>query len=134
MKPIENDFEEEPILALAPIAQKVAYDIFTTWPLPKMMEYWLENKPDKALLKFHGCPERFWKKALQAAFVAKTTYFLPNPKFSKAERDYLLSLACTHIGYPLTEYSLKDALYACREKYPIFSRWLLEMYKLNPEQ
>lgn len=131
MKPIENTFEEEPILALAPIAQRVAYEIFTTWPLPKMMESWLENKPDEALLKYHSCPARFWEAILHAAFVAKTTYFLPNPKFSKSDRDYLVSLACAHLGYPLTEYSLKEVVYACQARYPVFTRWLLEMYKLK---
>ena len=124
MKPIENTFEEEPILALPPLAQRVAYDLFSTWSLPQLMEAWVEDKRPDDLLKMHNCPPRFWSDILSATFVAKTTYFLPNPDFQPKQISYLISLACAHLGYPLNEYSLAEVLGVSRVKYPVFHEWL----------
>lgn len=130
MKPIENTFEEEPILALPPLAQRVAYDLFSTWSLPQLMEAWVEDKKPDRLLKMHNCPARFWPDILSATFVAKTTYFLPNPNFNTQQISYLISLSCTHLGYPLNQYSLADVLGVARAKYPVFYEWLRNLIKI----
>ena len=130
MKPIENTFEEGPIQDLAPVAQKVAYDLFSSWSLPQLMEAWIEDKQPNNLLKMHNCPPRFWPDILSATFVAKTTYFLPNPNFNAQQLSYLISLGCTHLGYPLNQYSIGDVLGVARSKYPVFYTWLKNLIKI----
>ena len=130
MKPIENTFEEEPILALPPLAQRVAYDLFSTWSLPQLMEAWVEDKRPDDVLKMHNCPPRFWPDILSATFVAKTTYFLPNPNFNAHQVNYLIRLTCTHIGFPLNEYSLAEVVGIARHKYPVLYEWLKSFINL----
>lgn len=124
MKPIENTFEEEPILALPPVAQRVAYELFSTWPLPKLMDSWINDHPADREMKAHGCPPRFWPEILSAAMVAKVTYFVPNPRFHARHIKYLVHLACAHIGYPLTHYTLAEAIGASQHRYPVLHTWL----------
>ncbi len=130
MKPIENTFEEALILALPPVAQRVAYELFSTWSLPKLMAAWLNDEPDEALLKSEGCPARFWPDILRATFVARTTYFQPDPALTPEEANYLVRLACAHLGYPLNQYPLMEVLGASRQDYPVFHDWLSGFVKL----
>ncbi len=131
MKPIENTFEEQFILELAPIAQRVAFAVFSTWSLPQMMDHWLNAKRPDQLLRDYDCPPRFWRDILRAAMIAKVTYFLPNPRFKRQQVEYLLALASALIDRPMTEFPPEDALAATQRDYPVLHRWLQQFQRLR---
>ena len=85
--------------------------------------------PDKDLLHRHHVPESFWEEILNATLLAKATYFLTNPNFTKEELLYLMKAACSSIKLPLNAYSVKEVIEMSQEDYPIFSDWLTHFAK-----
>ncbi|MDX1353214.1 MAG: hypothetical protein R3254_09390 [Thiomicrorhabdus sp.] len=121
---IENKYETASLLKLPPHARDVGEYLLTITPLNKLLHLWQEKQPDLELLHFYKVPESYWNEILDATLLAKTTYFLPNDKFTKEELLYLMKAACESIHLPLSSYSVKEVIEMSEEEYPVFSEWL----------
>jgi len=128
MKPIENIYEEALLHQLAPVAQKGAEEIFSTWKLSHMLESWFEEKTPVDFLKRSGIPPRFWDDMLRAALIAKITYIRPDsPQLDKEKRLWLIAAAAYFIDMPLSRFTLTELAQGTRLKYPVFSDWIVKM-------
>ncbi|BCN92324.1 hypothetical protein THMIRHAM_01090 [Thiomicrorhabdus immobilis] len=121
---IENKYETAGLLKLPPHARDIAEHLLTLTPLNELLLMWQADEPNQDLLHEHRVPEKLWPEIINATLLAKTTYFLPNPNFTKEELLYLMKAACSSIGLPLNLYSVKEVIEMSREEYPIFSEWL----------
>lgn len=130
MQLLENKFEDAGLLALPPNARDVAEHLLTIMPLDKLLIMQDENKPNHQLLQENKVPTKQWQDILNAVILAKTTYFVINPSFSKQEVLFLMKAACLSINRPLNVYSVKEVLEMSRTEYPIFSIWLSELTQL----
>ncbi len=129
MELIENKYEMAGLMMLPPHARDVADHLLTVTPLNKLMEMREQNQPDTNLLKQFNAPAKLWLEILNAALLAKTTYFLDNPYFTEEELLFLIKTACSSINMPLEVYSIKDVLEMSAEDYPVFCDWLKELTK-----
>lgn len=128
MKPIENVYEEALLHQLAPVAQKGAEEVFSTWTLSQMLESWFEDKTPVEFLKRAGIPPRFWDDMLRAALVAKITYTRPDsPLLDKEKRLWLIAAAAYFIDMPLGQFTLTELAQGTRLKYPVLSDWVVKM-------
>ena len=126
---IENKYETAGLLKLPPHARDIAEHLLTITPLHELLLIWKDGTPNKDLLHQHHVPESFWGEILNATLLAKTTYFLPNPNFTKEELLYLMKAACSSIKRPLNTYSVKEVIEMSQEDYPVFSSWLTNFAK-----
>ncbi len=129
MNLIENDYEKALMLQLTPNARDLSEHLFSTCSLQQLLEMLYEKNLSDQYMKPH-LSEELAQQILYATLLAKTTYFLPNPKMSKEECGYLITLACEVAGYTLKEYSLSEVITASKIEMPIFSDWLLAFEKL----
>jgi len=127
MELIENKYETAGLLMLPPHARDVAEHLLTITPLDKLVAMQQTLEPDQKLLKRFKAPESLWKDILNAALLAKATYFFVNPDFSKEELLYLMKAACLGIDKPLNVYSVKEVIEISGEDYPVLTEWLTEM-------
>ena len=128
MKPIENAYEDAFLYNLAPLAQKGAEELFTTWTLSRMLKHRLDDDPPTAFLKRHEIPPHFWPDMLKAALIAKISYIRPdNPQLDKQARVWLIAVASTLIGLPVDTYTYAEIVQSTRIKYPVLSDWFAKM-------
>jgi len=123
---IENNYEKTALLQLAPHARDVAEQILTVTPLNELLQLWLSKEPDTTLLTLHKVPIGMWSEIVDAALLAKVTYFLPNERFDKEEVLYLIKIACLSINKPLSAFTIKEVIELTKEDYPVFSHWLTD--------
>lgn len=121
---IENKYETAGLLLLPPHARDVAEELLTTTPLNELLAMQENPEPNNSLLQTYNVPETFWVEILNAAILAKTTYFILNPDFTKEEILYLMKAACRSIDRPLNVYPVREVIEMSREEYPVFSEWL----------
>ena len=131
---IENKYETAGLLNLPPHARDIAEHLLTVTPLSDLLVLWQAKEPNRELLRLHKVPESFWNEILDATLLAKTTYFLPNEKFTKEEITYLMKAACESIQLPLNAYSVKDVIKMSKEDYPVFNEWLITFAKQLKEK
>ncbi len=128
MKPIENVYEEALLHQLAPVAQKGAEEVFSTWTLSQMLESKLKRTTPKAFLRYREIAPAYWPEMLDAALIAKLTYIRPdNPQLDREARTWLISVASILIGMPIRTYTLAEIVQGTRIKYPVLSQWLVKM-------
>ena len=126
MQLLENKYEKTLLLQLSPKARDVAEGLLNSLSLAELLSMWQKNTPDEALLNKHQVPHKEWYAILNATILAKTTYFLANPRFTKAEIFYLIKAACGSAGHSLTKHSLKEAIQLSQPNFPVLHEWLLE--------
>jgi len=126
---IENKYETAGLLKLPPHARDIAEHLLTITPLHELLLIWQDGTPNKDLLHRHHVPESLWEEIINATLLAKTTYFLPNPNFTKEELLYLMKAACSSIKLPLNAYSVKEVIEMSQEGYPVFNSWLTSFAK-----
>ena len=131
MNLIENDFETALMQELPPNARDLAEHLFSTYSLQKLLKMIYETGISEGDLKYHHIPSKLGPSILNAALLAKITYFLPNAKMTKAECEYLITLACAAAGYPLKDYNIKEVLTAIQSQMPVLFKWLLTFQKLH---
>ncbi len=129
MQLIENKYESAGLLKLPPHARDVAEHLLTVTPLDQLLTLRQAENPDEALLRDFNAPARLWNDILDATLLAKTTYFLSNPNFTKEELLYLMKIACSSIKRPLNIYSVKEVIEMSKEDYPVFAEWLTQFAK-----
>lgn len=135
MNLLENNFEQKLLLELPPHARDVAHDLLTTESLGGLLSLREKNEPDKARLKSKNVPENLWLSILNAAILAKSTYFLPNPKFSQEEILFLIKAACSSINYPIKQATLMDLIeYTRQQDMETLYQWLKDFSKLLIKQ
>ena len=130
MQLLENKYEKAGLLLLPPNARDVAEHLLTVMPLEKLLQMQQENQPDINLLKDFNVPKTLWLDILNATLLAKSTYFIINPKLCTEEIMYLMKVACNSIDRPLNIYSIKEVIEMSRDDYPIFTEWLAELGRL----
>lgn len=131
MELLESDYEQKLLLELPPHARDLASELLSTRSLGELLSLREQQEPDKALLATKRVPERNWYELMNAAVLAKTTYFLPNPKFSQEEIYYLIKVASTCIHYPLKQGNLKDLIeFSETQDMPVLTNWLRNFSKL----
>jgi len=130
MNLIENKYETALMQQLPPNARDLAEDFFSTRSLQQLLEMLYEKGIDERDLKQHHISEKQVPEILYATLLAKTTYFLPNHKLTKAECRYLITLACAVAGYSLKDYKLSEIIINTQASLPVFSQWLLTFEKL----
>lgn len=130
MNLIENDYEKALMFQLSPNARDLAEYLFSTYSLKRLLEMLYKKGISEQDLKHHHLSESMTPQILYATLLAKTTYFLPNPKMKKEECGYLITLACAVAGYSLKEYTLTEIIIASQKEMPIFSQWLVDFEKL----
>lgn len=126
MQLLENKYEKTLLLQLSPKARDVAEGLLNSLSLAELLSMWQKNIPDETLLNEHQVPNKEWYAILNATILAKTTYFLANPRFTKAEILYLIKAACGSAGLSLTKHSLKEAIQLSQSNFPVLHEWLLE--------
>ena len=126
MNLIENKYETAGLWKLPPHARDVAEELLTVTPLDELLVIWQEQKPDHKLLQRFHAPVTLWPDILNATLLAKTTYFILNPDFTRQELLYLMKIACASVNRPLDTYSIKEVIEMSQEDYPIFVDWLTE--------
>ena len=130
MQLLENNFENAAIQQLPPNARDLAEHLLTVTPLEKLLLLQQEETPDNKLLTEFNVPEKHWLETINATLLAKTTYFVINPKFTADEVLYLMKIACLSINRPLSIYSVKDVIEMSHDEYPVFTPWLKELARL----
>lgn len=126
MQLLENRYEKTLLLQLPPKSRDVAETLLNHYSLAELLSMWQKNIPDEALLNEHQAPHEEWYAILNATILAKTTYFLANSHFTKAEILYLIKAACGSAGLSLTKHSLKEAIQLSQSNFPVLHEWLLE--------
>ena len=126
MQLLENTYEKTLLLQLSPRARDLAEELLNALSLAELLSMWQKNIPDEALLNEHQVPNTEWYAILNATILAKTTYFLANPRFTKAETLYLIKAACASAGFPLTKHALKEVTQLSQPNFPVLHEWLLE--------
>jgi len=126
---IENKYETAGLQNLPPHARDVADQLLTVTPLSELLTIWQDNTPNSELLQEHKAPEQLWPDIVNAALLAKVTYFLPNENFTKEELLYLMKAGCASIKLPLNVYSIKEVVEMSENDYPVFSQWLTDFAK-----
>lgn len=130
MNLIENKYEEKLLMSLPPNARDIALDLFARTPLSKLLQDLLVIKPDTVRLAQHNVNEHEWKPILQAATLAKITYFLPDGKYSQKEILYLLKVVCLCIDYPQPKISFYAVASLVKHDMPTLYDWLNNLSKL----
>ncbi|HHT00209.1 MAG TPA: hypothetical protein ENK73_05060 [Thiomicrospira sp.] len=115
---IENKYETAALLKLPPNARHIAEHLLSITPLSELLIMVQDGTPDQNLLKEYNAPKSLWDDVLKATLLAKTTYFLPNEKFTKEEFLYLIKSACLSVDLPLNIYSIKEVIEMSQQEYP----------------
>lgn len=125
MELLESDYEQKLLLELPPHARDLANELLSTRSLGELLSLREQPEPDQALLASKHVHERHWYDMMNAAVLAKTTYFLPNPKFNQKEIYYLIKVASSCIRYPLKQGNLKDLIdFTETQDMPVLTNWL----------
>jgi hypothetical protein len=130
MNLVENKYEDKLLMDLPPNARDIALDLFARTPLGKLLQDLQMIKPNTELLAEHKVAESYWKPILQAATLAKITYFLPNGKYSQEEILYLLKVVCLCVDYPQKNISFYGVAFFIKTDMPTLHNWLNELSKL----
>lgn len=131
---IENVLEQKLLLDLPPHARDIAMEYISTKSLGELLDLWQETKPDLSQLSAKNIPHSMWKPLINAALLAKVTYFLPNPDLTQEEMLFLIKIACMSAGYPLNTYSLADVMVMTKEDMPVLHNWLQQFADFLLEQ
>ncbi|WP_024850090.1 hypothetical protein [Hydrogenovibrio kuenenii] len=125
MELLENDYEQKLLMDLPPNARDLAQELLSTRSLGELLSLRESANADKDLLASKHVSERYWSDLINAAILAKSTYFLPNPKFSQDEIYFLIRAASSTINYPIKQSALKDLInFAKTKEMPVLAKWL----------
>ena len=125
MQSLENKYEKTLLLQLSPKARDAAENLLNTLPLAELLVLWQQHSPDEQILQKYNASNEEWYAILNATILAKVTYFLINPNFTKAEVLYLVTIATASAGYPLTKHSLSEIIQLSQSELPVLHEWLL---------
>ncbi|MPQ77181.1 hypothetical protein [Hydrogenovibrio sp. JE_KL2] len=135
MELLENDYEQTLLQALPPNARDLALELLSTYSLGQILALREKTEPDKELLATKHVSDRYWLPLINAAILAKSTYFLPNPKFSQDEIFYLIKAACSSINYPIKQATLKELMeFTQAKEMHVLSKWLQDFSELLLQQ
>lgn len=135
MELLENDYEQKLLMALPPNARDIALGLLSTKSLGELLSLRESQQPDKNLLASKKVAERYWFDILNAATLAKSTYFLPNPSFTQEEIFFLIKAACSSINYPIKQATLVDLMdFTLKKDMPILHEWLQKFSALLLQQ
>lgn len=130
MQSLEYRYEKTLLLKLPPKARDIAEELLKTQSLAELLVMWQTNTVDsKLLVEFQVTSEHSYA-ILNAAILAKTTYFLANPNFSQKEALYLIKAASASAGLSLKKHDLKEVIQLSRIEFPVLHEWLLDFYPL----
>ncbi len=130
MQLLENNYEKKLLLQLPPKARDVAETLLSSYSLAELLALWQQDQPDeKSLQRKQEIEVKDWYPILNAVILAKTTYFFINPDFTQDEVLYLIKAACASAGFPLTQYSLSEAIRLSEADFPVLNEWLVSMAK-----
>lgn len=131
MELLENDYEQKLLMDLPPNARDLAQELLSTRSLGELLSLRESAEIDKDLLASKRVSERYWSDLINAAILAKSTYFLPNPKFSQDEIYFLIRTASSTINYPIKQSALKDLIEFTKTKEMlVFANWLEQFSEL----
>jgi len=130
MQSLEDRYEKTLLLKLPPKARDVAEVLLKTKSLADLLAMWQENAISEHLLSEFQVSSEYSYAILNAAILAKTTYFLANPNFSQEEALYLIKAACASAGLSLKKHDLNDVIQLSRTEFPVLHEWLLDFSRL----
>lgn len=131
MELLENDYEQKLLMDLPPNARDLAQEMLSTRSLGDLLLLRENAEPDKEILASKHVLERYWSDLINATILAKTTYFLPNSKFSQDEVFFLIKVAASTVNYPIEQTSLKEFIeFAKAKDMLILANWLEDLSDL----
>lgn len=133
MQPLDDRYEKALLLKLPLKARDVAEELLKTKSLAELLSMWQQNTIDLNLLNTFQTSSEHNYSILNAAILAKTTYFLANPSFTQKEVLYLIKAASASAGMSLKKNSLKEIIQLSRIDFPDFHQWLLNFSRLLKE-
>lgn len=122
-------YEDQLIRRLPPNAQHVAELLLSQTSLAELLVIRDAQQIDLLLLAQNNVPVGLWSDIVQAALLARITYFDPSPLLDQEKILLLVKLAIETIGFSLTT-PLPQVVTAVKDHYPRLTAWLVSMAQL----
>lgn len=130
MQSLDDQYEKTLLLKLPLKARDIAEELLKTKSLAELLTMWQQNTINIDLLDEFQVTHENTYPILNAAILAKTTYFLANPNLTQQEILYLIKAASASAGISLKKYDLKEIIQLSRIDFPVLHEWLLDFSRL----
>jgi len=123
----EKKYERHLLQELPPNARDVAEFLFSNKPLLFFLKQQATAKVDHALLEQSKVSPKLWPEIIQAALLAKITYFEPNPNLTAEQLEFLMEKACDLVNMPMQQLSVEQIIELTHNNMTWFAKWLHQM-------